>query len=229
MLRPLGLAPTAAAGRDHAAGRHLVLHVPRISYVIDIYRGELEPSPAARLRGLPRRSSPTSSPARSCGRRSSSRSSSSVRDPDGVDATRALRLIVARAVQEGRDRQLPGADHRRPGVRPPRPATAPETSSSALRATRCRSTPTSAATPTSRSACALLLGHQVPRELRPPLHRGVAPGLLAPLAHDAVALAARLPVHPAGRQPGQPASAVPQPVPHHAARRPVARRAAGPS
>ena len=43
--------------------------------------------------------------------------------------------------------------------------------------------------------------HQVPRELRPAVHRGQPPGLLASLAHDAVAVAARLPVHPARRQP----------------------------
>ena len=38
-------------------------------------------------------------------------------------------------------------------------------------------------------------------ELQPALPRAVAPGLLAALAHDAVALAARLPLHPARRQP----------------------------
>ena len=41
----------------------------------------------------------------------------------------------------------------------------------------------------------------VPAELRRPVHGDVAAGLLAPLAHDAVAVAARLPLHPARRQP----------------------------
>ena len=48
---------------------------------------------------------------------------------------------------------------------------------------------------------ALLLGYQLPAELQPPLPRPLAPGLLAALAHDALALAARLPLHPARRQP----------------------------
>ena len=41
----------------------------------------------------------------------------------------------------------------------------------------------------------------VPAELRPALQRPLDPGLLAPLAHDAVALAARLPLHPARWEP----------------------------
>ena len=48
---------------------------------------------------------------------------------------------------------------------------------------------------------ALLLGFELPAELQPPVPRASAPGLLAALAHDAVALAARLPLHPARRQP----------------------------
>ena len=41
----------------------------------------------------------------------------------------------------------------------------------------------------------------VPAELRLALRRRLAAGLLAALAHDALALAARLPLHPARRQP----------------------------
>ena len=41
----------------------------------------------------------------------------------------------------------------------------------------------------------------VPAELRPALRAPLGPGVLAPLAHDALALAARLPVHPARREP----------------------------
>ena len=44
---------------------------------------------------------------------------------------------------------------------------------------------------------ALLLGFPLPGQLRRPLHRPQPPGLLAPLAHHALALAARLPLHPA--------------------------------
>src|SRR4249919_3589249 len=39
-------------------------------------------------------------------------------------------------------------------------------------------------------------GVPVPAELQPPLQRTLAPGLLATLAYDAVALAPRLPVYP---------------------------------
>ena len=48
--------------------------------------------------------------------------------------------------------------------------------------------------------------------------------LLAPLAHHAVALPARLPLHPARRQPQGQAAPLRQPHGHHAARRPLARR-----
>ena len=42
---------------------------------------------------------------------------------------------------------------------------------------------------------------RVPAELQLAVHRRLAAGLLAALAHDALALAARLPLHPARRQP----------------------------
>ena len=61
-------------------------------------------------------------------------------------------------------------------------------------------------------------------ELRPALPGAQPPGLLAALAHDAVALAARLPLHPARRQPRRAAADLPQPDAHDAARRPLARR-----
>ena len=48
---------------------------------------------------------------------------------------------------------------------------------------------------------ALLLGFRFPQNFDSPVHRDVVAGLLAPVAHDAVAVAARLPLHPARRQP----------------------------
>ena len=48
---------------------------------------------------------------------------------------------------------------------------------------------------------ALLHGLRLPAELRPPLPRRELRRVLAALAHDAVALSARLPLHPARRQP----------------------------
>ena len=48
--------------------------------------------------------------------------------------------------------------------------------------------------------------------------------VLAALAHDPVTLPARLPLHPAGRQPQGPGAPLRQPDDHHAAGRPLARR-----
>ena len=64
----------------------------------------------------------------------------------------------------------------------------------------------------------------VPAELRPSLQRALDPGVLAPLAHDAVALAARLPLHPARWEPQGHRPHLRQPDDHDAARRSVARR-----
>ena len=65
----------------------------------------------------------------------------------------------------------------------------------------------------------------VPAELRLALRGHLAAGLLAPLAHDAVPLAARLRLHPARRQPWQASDPdLPQPAADDAARRAVARR-----
>lgn len=61
-------------------------------------------------------------------------------------------------------------------------------------------------------------------ELQPALHQPVDHRVLAALAHQPVDLAARLPLHQPGRQPRQHLPDLPQPVPDHAPRRPVARR-----
>ena len=50
---------------------------------------------------------------------------------------------------------------------------------------------------------ALLLGFQFPQNFRRPYTRHRPPGLLAAVAHHPLVLAARLPLHPARRQPGQ--------------------------
>ena len=52
--------------------------------------------------------------------------------------------------------------------------------------------------------CALLLGIRCPPTSTRPTAAAVGARLLAPLAHDAVALAARLRLHPARRQPARP-------------------------
>ena len=61
-------------------------------------------------------------------------------------------------------------------------------------------------------------------QLQRAVPRAVDARLLAALAHDAVPLPARLPLHPAGRQPLRTAAPGSQRHRHHAARRPVARR-----
>ena len=71
---------------------------------------------------------------------------------------------------------------------------------------------------------ALLLGLQVPAELRLALCGHFAPGLLATLAHDPLPLAARLPVHPARREQARGCDHLSKPAPHDAARRLMARR-----
>ena len=64
----------------------------------------------------------------------------------------------------------------------------------------------------------------VPAELRRALHGAEPAGLLAALAHDALALAARLPLHPPGRERQRPGPDHSQHHDHHGAGRPLARR-----
>ena len=71
---------------------------------------------------------------------------------------------------------------------------------------------------------ALLFGIRLPVNFRLALQGCLDRRFLAPLAHHAVAFPARLPLHPARRQPARRGTALPQPPRHHAARRPVARR-----
>ena len=73
--------------------------------------------------------------------------------------------------------------------------------SPACTATRCRSTSTSRRTPTSRSARREVLGLRAARELPHAVSQREPPGVLAALAHLAVDVAARLPLHHARRQP----------------------------
>ncbi len=70
---------------------------------------------------------------------------------------------------------------------------------------------------------ALLLGFTFPQNFDSPVRGDLAAGLLAALAHDALALAARLPLHPARRQPEGAPPHLREPDGHDAPRRPVAR------
>ncbi len=70
---------------------------------------------------------------------------------------------------------------------------------------------------------ALLLGFEFPQNFNSPYSADLAAGLLAALAHDALALAARLRLHPARRQPPGRVADLRQPDGDDADRRPVAR------
>ena len=209
---------------DHSPGRHLVLHVHGDLYVVDMYRGELVPTTFDALRGvslvLPAsRRRPDRARRASC-----CRSSSRPRDPRRVDTSRAFFLIVERPLHEGRDREPSRRAHRRR-----RCSRAPDRHSSLeilvaiygyavqIFADFCGYTDIAI-------GVALLLGFEFPQNFDSPVHGRLAAGLLAPLAHDAVALAARLPLHPARRQPQGTHPHLPQPAADDAARRPLARR-----
>ena len=193
--------PPARGALDRPARRHLVLHVPGDQLRRRRLPRRLPADGGCSTSPRSSRSSRTSSPGRSCGRASSCRSSRRARDPRHVDASARVLPDRHRPVQEGRDRELPR---------------------DAASSTAC------SARPTQHSSLEVLVGvyalrgpdlrrllrlhrHRdraraaarlpLPAELRPPVHGRVDPGLLAPLAHDAVALAARLPLHPARRQP----------------------------
>ena len=193
-----------------------------ISYIVDIYRRELEPASLAKfgaylsffphlvagpiVRGselLPQLETP--------------------RDPRQRRHEPRLLPDRHRPVQEGRDRELPGDAHRRPGLRRPGPALVARDVDRRLRLRRA-----------DLRRLLRLHGHghrhraparlQVPAELRQPVHRRLDPGLLAPLAHDALALAARLRLHPPRREPEGRAADLPEPDGDDADRRPLARR-----
>ena len=197
-----------------------------ISYVVDCYRGKIEPAgwldAAVYLAFFPHL----------------------VAGPI-VRGSELLPQLRERARPAARDRRQPRAAwlimaglakkvvissflarvHRRSGVRPARPALGPRGARRASTATPSRSTPTSAATPTSRSASRCCSGSEFPENFNAPYAADVDAGLLAPVAHDAVALAARLRLHPARRQPRPDGGGRPLNIDaHHAHRRSVARR-----
>ena len=172
------------------------------------------------------RCSPPSSPPRSPGRSSATRRSSiSCGNTRAFNAALAGDGVVpdpARAVQEGGAGRQPGA-HRQPRLRPPgRPGQRRHLDRGLclrvpdllrlFRLYRHRA----------RVGAAVRL-HRA-RELRRAVSGAQPGGLLAALAYLAVVVAARLPVHPAGRLAAAAAAQLPQPVPDHGAGRPLARR-----
>ena len=128
-----------------------------------------------------------------------------------------------RSLQEGRDRELPGDRDRRSGLRRARPtrmAGDPRRHRRLRGADLLRLQRLHRHRDRHREAARV----PVPAELRPSLQRPLDPGVLASLAHDAVPLAARLPLHPARWEPQGHRAHLREPDDHDAARRSVARR-----
>ncbi len=203
-VRPRRGRPPARGALDRPARRHLVLHVHG-----DQLRRRRLPRRLPADVALEVRRVPLVLPAPRRGAdRAARRARSAARD-----STRpALRGHLARVLphrhrsfHEGRDSELPGDEHRRPRLRRARPALVARGARRRVRVRR----------PDLRR---LLRLHEhrhrdrpvarvpVPAELRRAVRGRVDPGLLATLAHDPVALAARLPLHPARREPGKPIS-----------------------
>ena len=140
------------------------------------------------------------------------------RDARHVDVVGRRLADPGRSVQEGRDRQLPGDRDRRSGLQ-------------RARATRMAGDPRRHRRLRGADLLRLQRLHRhrdrdreaarvpVPPELRPSLQRPLDPGVLAALAHDAVALAARLPLHPARWEPEGHRAHLREPDDHDAARR----------
>ena len=127
-----------------------------------------------------------------------------------------------RAVQEDGDLGVPREPDRGPGVRRPERARRARGPGGDLRV-RDRDLRRLQRVQRHRDRRRAAARVRVPRQLRPPVHRGVAAGLLAAVAHDAVAVAARLPVHPARREPARRGPHGREHHDHDAARRVVAR------
>ena len=208
--------------RRHAPGRHLVLHVSGAQLRHRHLPSRLRARTADQLRDVP-----LVLPAR---RRRTDRPCTRVHAADrraqGPAAHRREPRVLPhlhRPVQEGRDRELPRDRDRRCGVRVTEPAFGARNPRRDLRVRG----------PDLRGL-QRLHGHgdrdraaarvPVPAELRRPVHRDLAAGLLAALAHDVVAVAARLPLHTSRRQPRRQVADLPEPDDHVRARRALARR-----
>ena len=192
-----------------------------ISYIVDVYRRQLEPAGWLDFLYLSFFPHLVAGPIVRGGELLSAD-----RQAAGPRTRRLLscRLSHLRgAVQEGGALELPRHDHRRSGVRRSR---GPQLLGDPRGRLRLRGA--------DLRGLQRLHGHcdrhraaarvRVPTELRPALHGAFAAGLLAPMAHDVVALVARLPLHPPGWVSKGQAPDLPQHLHHHAPRRAVARR-----
>ena len=182
-----------------------------MSYVIDVYRRELEPVDFAALRRLPL----VLPASRRRPDRPRQRAAAAARAPaqPAAASTRHARLLPdpQRALLQGRDREPAVDASRRPVF------AAPDRHSSlevlvAVYGYAVQIFADFMGYTNIAIGVALLLGFEFPQNFNSPYQRRLAPGLLAPLAHDPVALAARLPLHLARRQPQGPRADVRQPA-----------------
>ena len=189
-----------------------------ISYVVEIFRRAPSPSGS----GCSRRTSPSSAP----GRRPIAWPSEplpqfqSPRDPRYVDTSRAS-SHRHRAVHEGGDRVSPCCEHRRPGLRRPNEHSSLE-ALFGIYAYGVQIYSDFFGDTNIAIRIALLLARPSPRTSRRRTRRR-RHRLLPALAHDAVALAPRLPLHPTRRKSWRLPAHVPEPHVDDAHRRPVAR------
>ena len=197
--RPRRARDAAAAADDRAAGRRQLLHLPG-----DLVHGRRQ-APAGRARQHDRRRAlpellppPRGRPDRARPRVPAA-AAVAARPEQGRGRLRAG-ADRARAGQEGRDRRLPGAHDRRPRVR--RAGVLRRAGrvdgrvrlhgADLLRLLRLHR---------HRDRARAADGLRVPAELHVAVPLARVPRLLAALAHDAQPLPARLPLHPARRQP----------------------------
>ena len=215
------------ASPSDPAGRHLVPHVP-VAVLHDRRLSQAAPRDAL---GRPVRDVRAVLPAaRRRPDRARAGPAAAARGAAGARAREGHARPVPhrrRPVQEDRARRCPGARDRRPRVRGAGAVLGGRGRSRASTATRCRSTSTSRRTPTSRSARRRCSGSTLPENFRTPYRSRQPPGVLAALAHHAVDVAARLPLHHARRQPRRAVADVRQSDHDDAPRRAVARRELG--
>ncbi len=190
--------PAAAGGAAH---RHQLLHVHGDQLRHRHLSRQARAGEAARLRGVPLLLPPPPGRADRTGHRAAAPDPPAPRSQQH----RLLAGVLAhlgRAVQEGRDLVVRLGLDRDAGLHVTKPALRARGDLRRLglrgadllrlqRLHRHRHRPGAAAR------------IPLPAELRRAVHGAGPSGLLAPLAHDAVALAARLPLHPARRQPRQ--------------------------
>ncbi len=206
---------------DPPPGRHLLLHVHGDQLRRRRLSRRLRAGRPGHVRGVP-----LVLPAP---RRRPDRAAGGAHPPVPVASRPALRGHLARvlphrdgALHEGRDRESPRREHRGRGLRRAEPALVARGARRDLRVLGA-------------DLRRLLRLHEhrhrdrapprlhLPAELRRAVLGHVDHGLLAALAHDALALAARLPLHPARREPRRDAPHVSQPDADDAHRRPLAR------